>query len=238
MAYFLTKRIPVFAIILLMILWLDAGIKPQTAAAQATEENAPEENVFEENTSFSFRGFFKRIFRDDEWEDPPTISRGDLCLLTPARPGEETVVWHQNPVFVWQTETGAVARMEVVDSVTNAVIWEYEPFPEQMSVTYTGETLQAGRSYFWRVYENNNLTAPTVFPPFTIMSAVHRQLIANGIAVAESKVEGEVQSAIARTEYLALRGLPGDALQSLFLIESIDETLVAARQETVDRLCD
>ncbi len=189
----------------------------------------------ESNTSASLRGFFERIFRDDEWEDPPTISRGELCLLTPARPGQETTIWHQNPVFVWR---GEIARMEVIDSVTDSVVWHYEPTTEQTSVAYSGETLRAGRLYLWRVYDNIESTSPTIFPPFTIMSDIRRQLIANGLAVAESKVEDKESAAIARTEYFALRGLPIDALQSLFLIESTNEELIEAQQETVNRLCE
>lgn len=189
----------------------------------------------ESNTSASLRGFFERIFRDDEWEDPPTISRGELCLLTPARPGQETTIWHQNPVFVWR---GEIDRMEVIDSVTDSVVWHYEPTTEQTSVAYSGETLRAGRLYLWRVYDNIESTSPTIFPPFTIMSDIRRQLIANGLAVAESKVEDKESAAIARTEYFALRGLPIDALQSLFLIESTNEELIEAQQETVNRLCE
>ncbi|MEM8504531.1 MAG: hypothetical protein AAF716_15415 [Cyanobacteria bacterium P01_D01_bin.1] len=204
---------------LLLTLSLGGG----AVTAQTIESNAPS----------SLRGFFKRIFRDDEWEDPPTISRGELCLLTPARPGQEIIVWHQNPVFVWR---GEIARMEVVDGVTDAVVWEYEPSPEQISVAYAGETLRAGRSYLWRVYDDIESTSPTIFPPFAVMSSIRRQLIANGLAVAESKVEAD--SAIARTEYFALRGMPTDALQSLFLIESPNEELIEARRETVDRLCE
>ncbi len=185
--------------------------------------------------SLSFRQFFKRIFRDDEWEDPPTISRGELCLLAPARPGQETAIWHQNPVFVWR---GEIARMEVADSVSQAIVWEYEPTSGQTSAQYEGEPLQAGRSYFWQVYGDINSTSPAVFPPFEVMSSIRHRLIANGLAVAESKVEGPENSAIARTEYFALRDLPADALQSLFLIESTNEELVEARQETVDRLCE
>ena len=189
----------------------------------------------EDNASSSLRGFFERIFRDDEWEDPPTISRGELCLLTPARPGQETMIWHQNPVFVWH---GEIAKMEVVDSVTDTVMWQYAPTTEQISVTYSGETLQAGRLYLWRVYDDIGSMSPTVFPPFTIMFDIRRRLIANGLAVAESKVEGEASAAIARTEYFALRGLPVDALQSLFLIESTSEELMEAQRETVRRLCE
>jgi len=224
MASPIAKRINILSIILVLAaLLLSTGAGAEKAAAQTL----PRE-------SLSFRQFLKRIFRDDEWEDPPTISRGELCLLTPARPGQETVVWHQNPVFVWR---GAIAKMEVVDSTTNAAIWEHEPMPEQVSVAYAGETLQPGRSYLWRVYDSAESTSPIVFPPFTVMSSARRRLIANGLSVAESRVEKE-SAAIARTEYLAQRGLPADALQSLFLIESTDEELIEARQETVERLCE
>ncbi|MGB3790657.1 MAG: hypothetical protein WA949_21800 [Phormidesmis sp.] len=219
------KRINSLALVLVTAaLLLSIGVGVEESTAQTIQSG-----------SLSFRQFFKRIFRDDEWEDPPTISRGGLCLLAPARPGQETVVWHQNPVFVWR---GEIARMEVVDSVSQAVVWEYEPASGQTSAQYEGEPLQAGRSYLWQIYGDIESTSPTVFPPFKIMSSIRRRLIANGLAVAESKVEGPEKSAIARTEYFALRDLPADALQSLFLIESTNEELVEARQGTVNRLCE
>jgi hypothetical protein len=224
MIYFLSRRF-VLAMLLASATVLNLNVGAREAIAQTVESN----------TSASLRGFFERIFRDDEWEDPPTISRGELCLLTPARPGQETTIWHQNPVFVWR---GEIARMEVIDSVTDSVVWHYEPTTEQTSVAYSGETLRAGRLYLWRVYDNIESTSPTIFPPFTIMSDIRRQLIANGLAVAESKVEDKESAAIARTEYFALRGLPIDALQSLFLIESTNEELIEAQQETVNRLCE
>ncbi|EDX86758.1 hypothetical protein S7335_4464 [Synechococcus sp. PCC 7335] len=184
---------------------------------------------------FSFRQLFKRIFRDDEWQDPPTISRGELCLLAPAWAGQEMLVWHEGPVFVWR---GAIAKMAVVDSVNNAVMWEYEPQLQQRFVQYEGEPLQSGRLYRWQVYDDGESTAPIASASFEVMSRAQQQLVANGLAIAESKVAGIAASKLTRVEYFAARGLPTDALQSLFLINSTDVDLVEARQETVDRLCE
>ncbi|MBE9059755.1 hypothetical protein [cf. Phormidesmis sp. LEGE 11477] len=232
MPYSITKSVSMLALSISVVLpaVLTEGTDTESAIAQTTLPTV--------QTEPSFRQLLKRIFRDDEWEDPPTISRGELCLLAPARPGEETRIWHQSPVFVWR---GELAKMAVVDSVSNAVMWEYEPTPEQTSVRYAGEPLQAGRSYVWQVYDEVESDAPTVFPPFEVMSDIQRWLIGNGLAIAESRVE-RPGAEIARMEYFAQRGLPTDALQSLFLLDpaiDIDDTdTVEAQQETVDRLCE
>ena len=226
MPYSIAKSVSILTLLVCIALVKDASVKIERAAAQTIQ------------TQSSLHQFLKRIFRDDEWEDPPTISRGELCLLSPARAGQETVVWHQRPVFIWR---GEIAKMAVVDSVTGTVVWEYRPIPEQKSVRYAGQALRSGRSYYWQVYDDIQSTAPVSFPPFEVMSHIQRRLIANGLAVAESQVEEIAAPDIARIEYFASRGLPTDALQSLFLVDSEESDfeidLEEARKETVDRLC-
>lgn len=209
---------------------LSAGMSVQLEAASAqTIQSGLSE------TDSSFRQLLRRIFRDDEWQDSPTISSGELCLLAPAMAEQETLVWHEGPIFVWQ---GEIAKMAVVDSVNNAVMWEYEPPSQQKFIRYDGEPLQLGRLYHWQAYNDVSLTTPIAFASFEVMSRAQQQLVANGLAIAESKVAGITATKLARVEYFALRGLPMDALQSLFLVDSTDIDIVEARQETVDRLCE
>ena len=191
-------------------------------------------------TTSSFRNLLRRIFPDDERDDPTTISRGDFCLLAPARPGEETTVWHQRPIFIWQ---GTLGKLEVVDETTGDVLWQYEPAPEETFISYGGERLKPGRTYIWKVYDSAASENPVAFPPFTILPAINRLLIANGLSVAQARAiaaenERTDPSELARANYFAFREFPVDALQALFSVENPSLDLVEGRAEIVDSMCD
>ena len=192
------------------------------------------------DTSSAFRNLLRRIFPDDERDDPTTISRSDLCLLAPARTGEETTIWHQRPIFIWQ---GTIGKLEVVDEATGDLLWQYEPTPEETFVSYGGDRLTPGDTYLWRVYDSAASENPIAFPPFTILPAINRLLIANGLSVAQERAiaeanEQENPPELARANYFAFRELPVDALQSLFTVEDPSLDLVEGRAAVVESMCD
>lgn len=184
----------------------------------------------------SFRQILRRLFPDDERKDPPTTSRGELCLLSPALPDREVAIWHRQPVFVWQ---GTIGKMSLVDAQTNATLWTYEPAEGETSVRYEGVPLRANRSYRWQVFQTNTSDSPVLFPSFQVLPEVNRLLIANGLSVAESYAENtDSWRRLARADYFVSRRLPTDAIQSLFLVENPGDEFIAARQEAVDTLCE
>lgn len=192
------------------------------------------------DTSSAFRNLLRRIFPDDERDDPTTISRGDFCLLAPARPGEETTIWHQKPIFIWQ---GTIGKLEVVDEATGDTVWQYEPTPAETFVSYGGETLRTGGTYLWKVYDSAESDSAMAFPPFTVLPAINRLLIANGLSVAQQRAIAaenpqENPPELARANYFAFRELPVDALQSLFSVEDPSADLIEGRTEVVDAMCD
>lgn len=220
---------------LIVLFSLPVGISTVSAQGPTSRPPSVVENSTVESSALSLRQLIRRIFRDDQRDDPPTISRGELCLLSPASPGQETKLWHSEPVFVWR---GPIGKMVVLDAATDQIMWTYEPAAEETRVRYQGEPLRSGRPYYWQVFETNESISPTVFLPFQILPLASRLLIANGLAIAENRASSTGGSdEIARAQYFAFRGLPTDALQSLFLIESPTDELIEARQEAVEILC-
>ena len=205
----------------------------------------------EVSRTLSFRQIIRRIFRDDEERDPPTISRGGVCLVTPTDIGGSNAIWHDQPVFVWQ---GAIAQLRVIDATTESVLWEYNPSLRETQATYLGEPLQASRRYRWQVFTASNSTAPARTFEFAILPAATRWLVANGLNAAEhsasdtvgASLKDPVQGAAARARYFANRDLEADAIQTLFSVDinaddqMSDEAtteLLSAQQEILDNVC-
>lgn len=223
----------------LLLLTLGVVVAPATTqVGQPTYSAIAQSNNIE--STVSFRNLLRRIFPDDERDDPTTISRGDFCLLAPARPGEETTIWHQKPVFIWQ---GTIGKLEVVDDITGERLWQYEPAPDETFVSYEGEQLKAGSTYVWKVYSDSTSETAITFPPFTILPAINRLLIANGLSVARDRAIAadnpeENPPELANANYFAFRDLPVDALQSLFTVENPSADLVEGRAEIVESMCE
>ena len=234
----------------LLSLTLVAGTFSNTAQALTTQrpENIAEptfremvRNLFPDDesddppTTSRFRGLLRRIFPEDESEDPPTTSRGDLCLLAPTRLGPATAIWHQRPVFIWQ---GTIGKIEVQDTVTEAVLWRYQPTAEETHVRYGGEPLQSGRTYQWQIYTTADSESAIVFPSFRLLPAANRALLDNGLSIAEQDalaVNGGRE--LARAQYFVDRQLPLDALQEIFLVDEPEAEFIEARQELIDSMC-
>ena len=205
----------------------------------------------EVSRTLSFRQIIRRIFRSDEERDPPTISRGGVCLVTPTNIGESQAIWHDRPVFVWR---GAIAQIKVIDAATAAILWEYSPALRETQATYAGDPLQANRRYRWQVFTASNPTTPQRSFEFEILPTVMRSLITNGLNAAEHSaantadfsLKGVVQQAAARAQYFVNHDLEADAIQALFSVnttandeatsESVAE-LLSAQQEILDKAC-
>lgn len=210
----------------------------------------------EVSRTLSFRQIIRRIFRDDEGQDPPTISRGGICLVTPTDIGSTDIsgrdaIWHDRPVFVWQ---GAIAQIKVIDMTTEAVLWEYSPTLRETHTIYAGKPLQDNHRYRWQAFTATDPTTPQRSFEFEILPAVVRSLINNGLNAAEhsaantadSSLKGLVRQAAARAQYFADRDLEADAVQALFSVDVTvsDETtsdsvaeLLLAQQEILDTAC-
>lgn len=176
-----------------------------------------------------------RILRDDEERDPTTISRGDFfCPIAPARPNEDPQIWHQQPVFVWQ---GILEKIAIRDTATDEVIWTYEPTAEETHVVYEGSPLRPSREYRWDIYDSVSAESPSFSTGFEMLPHASRQLVTNGLTVAEQTADTAEAIAIARANYFANRALFQDAIQALFAVESPTQEMIEAQEQLVETLC-
>jgi len=189
-----------------------------------------------ENTALgSLSRSLRRILGDDEQLDPPTTSRDDICLITPANLDEGETIWHDQPVFVWQ---GSVGKIEVIDAETQTSLWQYIPESGETTAIYDSDPLRSGLRYQWRIYGVADLESPLLFQPFSIASRPNRWLMSNGLAAAASQTDSSAQNiAIAQINYFTNRLLYTDAIQVLFSANRETPEILAGQTEVIESLC-
>jgi hypothetical protein len=159
-----------------------------------------------------------------------------LCLVSPA---SGQVLWHRNPVLVWQGYSTVGIRPLGED---DQVLWQgtiREKTSEVYQAYYPGEPLEPGQGYEWLFYISQR--EPALWFPFEIMAAeqheqhaaalegLQRDLVAGGVS--------ETEIALAKAEYFVGHDLPGDALQVMFAVSEPSEELVATREAVIHELC-
>lgn len=170
-----------------------------------------------------------RRLLDNDDEDPPLISRGDLCIIAPATAGEGTPeIWHEQPVIVFKP--GSIEKLTLRDEATNEVLWEYIPALTTSHVMYGGEPLQSDTIYRLDVYLDADAENPAKFPDFRLLPEDFRQQISHDLALntipndtdlrSEDWVVTEDWVAIQHAEYFADQGLRLDAIQALFNVNT------------------
>lgn len=92
-------------------------------------------------------------------------TRGDICLISPNKTTRYT--YSNQPSFVWKVgEEGAIKRIEIYDKETNKRIWNRPlTLEEQRSetlnvVSYDGEQLIPGRTYYYAMRSTDDDTNP------------------------------------------------------------------------------
>ncbi|EKU97816.1 hypothetical protein Lepto7375DRAFT_7061 [Leptolyngbya sp. PCC 7375] len=187
-----------------------------------------------------------RRLLDNDDEDPPLISRGDLCIIAPATAGEGTpAIWHEQPVIVFKP--GSIEKLALRDEATNEVFWEYIPASTTSHLMYSGEPLQSDTIYRLEVYLDADAENPAKFPDFRLLPEDFRQQISNELAsntvpkdtdlLSEDGVATEDWVAIQHAEYFADQGLRLDAIQALFNVNTPSAELATMQQQIIEAVC-
>ena len=246
---FFSKRffIVPFALILLSASVTDGTSMVNTAYASEADrlEERPEKSPEEGELIPLSPSFLERLFPRDEEQDPPTISRGDVCLIAPARPGEDISIWHQQPVFVWSGDIGGLtltaidpaASVSAIETETE-VLWRHTPQRADLlsedhaiyRVVYDGPSLRPGRRYRLKIYDIAETTTPITMPYFETLPFIQNWLIGNGLAA-------NTTDAISRADYFARRGLPVDGIQAMFSAENPSPALIDFQAQLVQTIC-
>ena len=191
-----------------------------------------------------FNNVFRRLLDSDE-DDPPLISRGELCLITPAAGEGIPAIWHEQPVIVFAP--GKIEKIALRDEAAYdpndpyKSFWQHSPDPTASHVIYDGEPLQSGRIYRLDIYVDADAESPTQFPDFGLLSENSRQIINSELAAAElpkdSDIPVEELLAVQRADYFIEQGLQLDAIQALFNVETPSPELVAIQQQMIEATC-
>ncbi|MBE9229064.1 hypothetical protein IQ264_27015 [Phormidium sp. LEGE 05292] len=168
--------------------------------------------------------------------DVPAGSRGDICIITPARPGKIGVVWSDRPLILWR---GSIRKMEVRLSSNKQALWSQIVSENQSSIIYNGAALQPGQSYDLILF--NQRSVPIFRVTFRIIEEEQRKHIISDLTRLEAglKQEGATAEKIAyaKADYFASRGMWGDVLQEAYKVEKPSARLNQFKEDTFEQFC-
>jgi hypothetical protein len=163
------------------------------------------------------------------------VSRGDLCLFSPDLPNEETrvyrVIWSTQPLFLWQGKASNISLYPESEQSNNN-LWN-QPFASLQNAVYTGNPLQAGQKYRWKI--------DGMFVPFQVMEEKQRNQITAELRKLENQLKAIGSSlediASAKANYFVQRGMWPDALQQAYAVQKPSPELAKLREEIPKQLC-
>ncbi|MDY7006847.1 MAG: hypothetical protein SWX82_23715 [Cyanobacteriota bacterium] len=195
------------------------------------------------NSNNNWEKAFEDLFNQSE--NPPVkpkegTSRGtDLCLVSPGIIEVEGKIWNTRPIFIWQ---GKLNRIEIRPSNSGEVLWTFDIQENEEIVDYTGEELEPGNTYRWRIFDSTNSIAGMQQRTFEIMDVEEHEAITQELAQLDRDLnkQGATEKediAFARFQFFAERDLWSDALSEVFKIKKPSMELKAFRRNILQRLC-
>lgn len=169
-------------------------------------------------------------------DDVPAGSRGDICVITPAKPGKIGVVWSDRPLFLWR---GNIRKMEVRSRSNKQALWSQIVSENQSSIIYNGTALEPGQSYDLVLF--NQRSVPIFRVTFQIMEKEDRESITSDLTSLEAQLKQEGATAeniaYAKANYFASRGMWGDVLFEAYKVEKPSDSLSKFKNNASERFC-
>lgn len=201
-------------------------------------------NIANAQTGFSWGNLFGSLFSPKPPVKPRKgASRGDVCMISPDLSDENNtprIVWSNKPLFLWRN--GDFTKIGVSSSIsanpTN--LFPRNIVSNQQMITYEGEALQPGQTYYWWLSLDNS---PTAFIPFKIMEPQQRQRITNELQKLEQQQKAKNATAeniaLAKTKYFLAQQpqLWSDALQQAYSVNKPSPELTKLRENIITELC-
>lgn len=195
------------------------------------------------NSNKNWEKAFEDIFNQSD-EDPPvdikdgTTRGGSLCLVSPGLIEVEGKIWNTRPLFIWQ---GQLNRIEVSSSNSYQVLWTFDIQDDEEIVDYTGEELEPGDTYRWRVFDSTDSISGMQQITFRIMDMEEHEAINQDLVKLNqdlNKQEATEEAiAFARVKFFAERDLWSDALSEVFKVKEPSMELQDFRSNILQRLC-
>lgn len=160
-----------------------------------------------------------------------------VCMISPdalqGKPNIPRIVWSDRPLFLWEGNVQQVGLMKN----RQTTLWVQKLVPGKQFISYTGEPLQPGETYYWVVFEGDTVIGNT---KFLVMEPQERQRITNKLKglEQEQKAQGANGEAIALTKanYFIQEELWADALQQAYSVEKPSAELLKIRKDILQQM--
>ncbi len=168
--------------------------------------------------------------------DTSAPTRSSVCMISPdapqGKPSQPRIVWSDRPLFLWEGNAQQVGLMKN----RQTTLWAKELAPGKQFISYTGEPLQPGETYYWAVFEGGATIENAIGnTKFMVMEPQERQRITNKLTTLEeeqkTKGANEEAIALAKANYFIQQGLWTDALQQAYSVEKPSAELLKIRQD-------
>ncbi|WP_396149717.1 hypothetical protein [Acaryochloris sp. CCMEE 5410] len=145
-------------------------------------------------------------------QEPPLVSRGNLCTISPGILGKTNIIWSNQPLFLWR---GEVTKLLVRDYETDEVLWQNSGLEDRDHLVYNGKPLIPGKAYIWEATNTNT----TIRYEFKVMKPKERQQVIyelEKMSSLENLKKPNLSNLFRKIQYLGERGLISDVLQVLY----------------------
>jgi len=168
-------------------------------------------------------------------DTPPSGERGDsiggsrgapICVISPGEQERGERIWSDRPLFLWKTQQQEpVEQITLLHISTQEVIWEQSLSPTTQQIAYTGEALEPGEDYQWKLSsgteDSTTINWDTAWS-FKVMEVDRRNLITAELQRIETELSNGHASveviALEKAQYLQDQGLRSDAIQVLYVV--------------------
>ncbi|PSF35593.1 hypothetical protein C7H19_16445 [Aphanothece hegewaldii CCALA 016] len=178
-------------------------------------------------------------------KEPKLGSRG-VCPVSPGILEEKNVIWHNNPLFLWQGNQPLEIRLyspfdpkQEQTILWSQIITTASPEKTFQGILYTGKVLQPGQIYDWEIF--NQADKSIWRRSFKVMGLEERDVITKELKSIEAQLRLEQATdeeiALERANYFAKLDMWSDALQEMSSVENPSEELTQKVQELLIYIC-
>lgn len=170
---------------------------------------------------------FLDIFK--QRQEPPLVSRGSLCAISPGILGKTNEIWSYRPLFLWE---GEVTKIIVRDYNSDEIIWEKSILADNQNAIYSGINLKPGNTYIWELSSNSSSTR-NEFDILPLNSQQRSEIDLFWDNQQSQSLTLKLKKAI----FLGKQGLWSDALQIIYSVDNSALFIKPKLKEIFSDLC-
>lgn len=238
------RKINLLLLSLLMVIFL--AKMPLISIAQSQENSTQKQQNNQTNQSNQpqrKRSTLEAILAIFKERQKQKLGSRGVCLVSPGILEKETnIIWHNQPLFVWQGNTSKVEiRLYTADNPRKP-IWRQQVTQNSseltlQQITYTGKPLELGKIYDWEIFDANDKSQE--IRSFQIMDIEQYNSVNEELKNLEKQLKQqqltEAEITVEKANYFAERGLFSDAITEL---SSLDNLSLEIQEEIQTLLTD